>query len=147
MPKSITTVGMVRSKSTEPGQQRTHEATIDFNRAQVLCVAPKVDLRAAGAGPIANMNITAVRALGPLSPKTSGQTVLQSSLSHTQSFHNAHKYTDREHHSSTLSGNMFPDVPSIPGSGLTGATLYLVEISRESQNQANHFLSTVNQTG
>lgn len=46
-----------------------------------------------------------------------------------------------------LSVNMFPDVPSLSGSGLTGATLYLVEMSRESQNQVNHSLSTVNRTG
>lgn len=67
----------------------------------------------------------AARALGPLSPKTSeGQMVLESSLSHTQNFYNAVKL-----HRSSLSVNMFPDVSNISGSGLPGATVYLIETS------------------
>lgn len=70
------------------------------------------------------MSIMAARALGPLSLKTSGQMVLESSLSHTQNFYNAAKL-----HRSSLSGNMLPDVLNISGSGLPGATFYLTETS------------------
>lgn len=39
------TVGTVRIESTEPRQQIC-EATVDFNRAHMVCVALKVTLRA-----------------------------------------------------------------------------------------------------